>query len=71
MPKPNFEVWISNYGWSFDIELLKNLEFIGLIIMYMEIQFVQKIDLRNKSHDQLLVKNKSGATTKGMIFYFL
>ena len=38
--------------------------------MYMEIWFVQKVDLTNKSFKQFLVKNENGAISKKFILYF-
>ena len=38
--------------------------------MYMGIQFMQNVDLRNKSYKQFLVKNESRAAKKIIIFVF-
>ena len=43
---------------------------IGHSITYMGMQFVQNVDLKNKSCKQFLVKNKSGATRKNFFFDF-
>ena len=43
---------------------------IGHFITYMGIYFVQNNDLRNKSYKQFLIKNKSGAIRKKIIFDF-
>ena len=44
---------------------------IGHCVTYMGISFVQNFDLKNKSYKQFLVKNKSGAARKKIIFDFL
>ena len=69
-PKPFFEVRAGQYSWSFDVEVLKLLVVISHFITYMEIEFVQNNDLRNKSYKQFLIENKSGAVRKKLIFDF-
>ena len=46
-----FEIWASLCDLSFDVKFLKLFMLIGLFITYIEMQFVQKVDLRNVLDD--------------------